>query len=252
MTERLFWALASCTFLISACGVTTPGSSIEGAWELEGGFIDGRPISIVDGYPITLTIEDGTLSGRAACNGYGGTYTLASGRLTLGDLAWTEMACMPTDVMTSEADYLAALIRVDTVEMGSSLSLTGDDAELVFAALDPVPVSDLVGTVWVLDSLIQGDAVSSVGGERATLELFTDGSLIGSTGCRSLRGEYVVSGATVSFTTFGADGECPVDLKDQDSLVVTVLGDGFSVSIDGDTLTVTSMGNEGLIYKSSG
>jgi heat shock protein HslJ len=152
--------------------------------------------------------------------------------------------------MTSEQMYLEAFNRVQAFSMGEdTLTLTGEGVELVFVALAPVPTADLTGTVWVLDSLVQGDSVSSVMGERATLELFTDGSMLGSTGCRTLNGRYTVTGAEVVLNELSAEGECTAELEVQDNLVVTVLGDGFRAAIEGDTLTLSSVGNEGLIYK---
>jgi hypothetical protein len=50
---------------------------------------------------------------------------------------------------------------------------------------------------------------------------------------------------------FGAHGECGADVEDQDGRVVSVLGDGFTVEIDGDRLTVTAAGGEGLSYKAN-
>jgi heat shock protein HslJ len=59
----------------------------------------------------------------------------------------------------------------------------------------------------------------------------------------------VVTGDVVQFTSFAAAGECHPDLAWQDGQVVTVLGDGFTVAIEGDRLTVTSTGGEGLTYR---
>ncbi|HSO50114.1 MAG TPA: META domain-containing protein, partial [Acidimicrobiia bacterium] len=132
------------------------------------------------------------------------------------------------------------------------LTLTGAGVELVFNKLPPVPTAALTNTVWVLETLIEGDSASSVGGERATLELFTDGSMLGSTGCRNLHGRYVVSGAEIQMPEFAAEGECPQELEAQDGMVVTVLGDGFRVLVEGEVLTLTSAGNLGLIYHAEG
>jgi heat shock protein HslJ len=133
-----------------------------------------------------------------------------------------------------------------------SLHLTDEQVDLVFVELPPVPTSELTGTVWVLDGLIEGDAVSSVIGDRATLELFSDGSILGSTGCRSLNGTYTINGAEVTLTQLAAEGECPDQLQPQDSQVITVLEAGFRAAIDGQTLTLTIAGDEGLVYKAEG
>jgi heat shock protein HslJ len=111
-----------------------------------------------------------------------------------------------------------------------------------------VPTADLVGQLWLLDTLIQGEAATNVDGSPATLLLTEDGTLQGSTGCRSFSGEYIIVGNSVEFTNWGLEDECAQQLAEQDNSIVSVLGDGFAVEIDGDRLTLTSAGDEGLSY----
>jgi heat shock protein HslJ len=249
--------------LVAVLGVTLascagPGEPEEPAvsdplgttWHLESGTSEGEPIPILDSHPITLSFTEDGAGGTAACNGYGGSYSISGDTITFSELFQTEMACFPEETMESERRYLEALTRVETISVTEeTLTLSGEDTELTLAKLPPIPTSELTGTVWVLDGLVTGDAVSSVSGERATLELFSDGSVVGSTGCRTLNGRYVISGAQVDLNELAAEGDCPAELQEQDNLVVSVLGDGFGVAIEGDTLTITSIGNEGLIYK---
>jgi heat shock protein HslJ len=220
-------------------------------WELTEGVVDGDSVPIVDGYPITLSLTDDGAGGTAACNGYGGMYQLAGAQITFTELIWTEMACVAEGVMESEQMYLEGLLLVGTFSMTEdSLTLSGEQVQLDFTALPPVPTAELTGTVWVLESLLDGETASSVNGDRATLELFTDGSMLGSTGCRTLDGQYSVSGADVAMTEMTAHGECPAELETQDGHVVTVLGDGFRAVVDGQLLTLTSSGDLGLVYRS--
>jgi heat shock protein HslJ len=250
---RLAVGLLLALALVSGCGEPSEPAAIAGAWQLTSGTLDGEPIPIVDGFPITLTIETTTVSGTAACNGYGGSYAVVDGALVISELAATAMACSPEETMSSESAYLEALTRATSMTViDDQLTLAGEGVELEFIALPPVPTADLTNTVWVLESLIEGDSASSVGGERATLELFTDGSMLGSTGCRNLNGRYVVSGAEVHINELAANGECPQELEAQDGLVVTVLGDGFRALVERDTLTLTSVGNQGLVYRADG
>ncbi len=226
--------------------------SVEGtSWTLVVGGGPGGDIALVEGYPITLSFESGQLGGTASCNSYGGSYLLDGNRLVLGEeISSTAMACEPAEAMTAESVYLTALFDVTGVDLvGDELVLSGPASELVFARQADVPVAELVGQPWVLDTLIDGETASSVAGDPATLRLNADGTLVGSTGCRTLSGDYTISGASVLFTTFSADGECPPDLVDQDNQVVTVLGDGFTVEIEGDRMTLTSQGSEGLVYR---
>lgn len=234
--------------VITAC--TASASSLEGAWQLETGTFDGVPIPMVASHPITVTLEGDQITGTAACNGYGGIYQVSGGLFSITEFAITEMACFPDEVMTSERTYMSALFNVEAAEtIDGKLVMSGSRTQMVFAELQPVPTADLTGTVWVLDSLIQGDTVSSASGDRATLELFTDGSFIGSTGCRTLVGSYVTSGAEVQFTNFAANGDCPAELASQDSRVISALEGGFRVEIESDRMTTWVAGDEGLIYR---
>jgi heat shock protein HslJ len=141
-------------------------------------------------------------------------------------------------------------MRVDTVALNGGLTLSGDDVEMVFEALEPVPDAELTGVTWVLDGLIQGEAVSTpVADTRGFIELSDDGSLRGDTGCRPFSGQYVIDGAEVLATELAADGhECEPRVADQDSLFFSVVGDGFRVEIEGNRLTMWSVGDEGLTF----
>lgn len=252
--RRVVGLLLLVGLVVTACGEPAEPASIEGAWQLESGTLDGEPIPIVDGHPITLTIEGDTVGGIAACNSYGGSYTLSNGVITFSAFSQTEMACFPEEAMASESAYLQALSRTTSASVtDDSLTLPGEGVELVFSQLPPVPTADLTNTVWVLDGLIDGDSVSSVAGERASLEIYTDGSMIGSTGCRSLHGVYAISGSEVTMTEFLARGECADPaVQAQDDQVTAVLGEGFGVTIEGGSLTLTSQGGLGLTYRAEG
>lgn len=224
-------------------------------WVLRfGGGPDGE-IPIVDGWPITITFtEDGSFGGTSACNGYGGSYSIDGSRLVLDEVSSTAMACEP-DVNASEGAYQNALSDVDGINLvtggETELALSGPATELIFGPTSPAPLDALVGQLWVLEALIRGGEETTPQGAPATLLVQADGSFVGSTGCRGLSGRWVLVGNEVLFNEMGADGNCPTSLSDQDGRVVTVLGDGFVPAIEGDTLTVTSAGNESLRYRAT-
>jgi heat shock protein HslJ len=204
---------------------------------------------VPQGWRVTLNFLADEVNGQA-CNHYGGNYSIGDGgRITFDAMAMTEMAC-EEPMMTVEAAYHAALAAVSMATRdGERLTLSGPDAELVFRLLPPVPDEEIVGTRWHLDSLIQGDAASSVMGE-AFLELSPDGTFEGTTGCRQIVGRYVLNGDTIDFVEMAANGECPAAMQQQDGLVLQVLGDGFVPAVDGRTLTMTDNGDLGLMYRS--
>lgn len=244
------------TLTATACLGSDFTDSVEGSWELESGTHNSEPVIIVDTHPITMTLADGEIGGTAACNSYGGQYTISGSEFNVeGGLSVTEMACQPAEVMESEQQFLQALTSVDEVQLtNEGLVLVGSDTELSFNRLEPVPTSDLIGTVWILDGLTQGDTVTSpmASAEPATLELFDDGTFIGSTGCRDISGSYEVTGAEVQFTDFSAEGECSAQLQEQDGRVISGLEGGFRVEIDGSQMKTWVSGDEGLIYRAGG
>jgi heat shock protein HslJ len=188
------------------------------------------------------------VGGTAACNGYGGTADLSDGRFELGEFFITEMGC-ESAVMDAEAAYVAALFAATSWQLEADTLLLSGGGDLTFERRPPVPTEALVGTDWLLETLIRGDVASTTLGDPATLRLLPDGTVVGSTGCRALSGTWVVRDGRVFFPEFAADGECP-NLLDQDNLIVNVLGDGFDAVVEGDRLTVTSAGSEGLVYRS--
>lgn len=240
-------AFTAVAFVLAACAAPGP-RDVSGDWQLEAGTLGGRPIPIVAGHRITLSVHGATAGGRAACNWYGGTLSLANGGFRVTEIGGTLMLCAD-DVAASEAAYLAALGRVATATMQiDRLVLSGGGVELRFFRLPPVPIAEIVDTTWLLESLTAGGVARAALGDPATLELRSDGGLLGSTGCRTLTGQYVLRADEVRTTQLAATGDCPPGLADQDSHVVTVIGDGFTVRVEGRTLTLTSTGDQGLVY----
>ena len=252
--QRLRLLGVALTLVLGACA--TSASSPDGAgpvdvtgdWQVTSGTIDGVVLAVADDAPITLTVKGTEITGRSACNTYGGGIEFEEGRPRFALTYMTQMACAEP-VMAVEAAFTAALPRVvDAARDGDRLTLTGPGVELTFDRLPPVPVAALIGTDWALESLISGDAVSSVAGEPATLRLEADGTFNGSTGCRTFKGRWVEANGGITPTDLGMEGECPPELTEQDRHVVGVL-EGFRVSIDGDALTLTGKRGEGLSYR---
>jgi heat shock protein HslJ len=237
--------------LLSGCSLLGGGSStsLDGEWLLLAGTNQGAALPIVAGSKITLKIDGQQAGGSAACNLYGGTITVRGSSISISALSMTEMACQE-NLLASEAAYLAALPRITTVDRsGSSLVLSGPRVELRFALVPPAADANLVGTTWILDSLISGEAVSSTVGERVTLQLNGEGRLSASTGCRDVTGRYTVSDGQVQVTLNPWDLiGCAQELGAQDAHILDVLSGAFSIDIDGDRLTLMA-GNLGIGYR---
>lgn len=221
------------------------------SWVLVEGTGPDGPLALVEDWPVTMTITEATISGTAACNGYGADVTIGNdGGFTVGNLGSEDALCEPSAVMDAESAFLAAIFRVTTVDLAGDgdLVVSGPGVDLRFEPAAAAPQAELVGTAWMLELLIDGDLAIPVEGEPAGLRLDADGTLTGGTGCRDLSGEWIVDGAEILFTTFAADGECRPALADQDGQVVAVLGDGFTADIADGRLVLSSQGGIGLVY----
>ena len=260
MLRLVIFALAA-LLLVGACAGpsnTTPPSDPAsifdpaGGWLLVNGTADGEPLVLPDDAPVTFNVEGSQVSGRSGCNQYFGEFGLVGRRVTLSQLGGTEMAC-EEPLMALEASYLAGLATVNSARMDADqLVLTGPGTELHFEHVEPPPMAQMIGTQWLLESLVQADAVSSTVGEPATLMLNADGSFQGSTGCRSLTGRYTLDGAEILATDLAAEGECPPDVTAQDAQVIEVLGDGFLAAVDGQKLHLSSPGMVwALVYRAA-
>jgi len=235
----------------SAAGSPNSGaadpSGLLGSWVLVKGTGPAGEVQIVDGFRITLEIQGPQVGGTSACNQYFGRIAASGNALRISELGGTEMACEPR-VMAAESAYWAALGAVTSwARNGDSLTLAGPNAALTYKLLEPVPDAAMVDTIWVLDTLMSGDAASSVEA-RATLVLRSDGTFAGSTGCRDFTGLYQVQGDQVISIDLAVVGECPAELASLDSHVVTVLEGEFTVEVVGNRLTLGAAGNLGLGY----
>jgi len=224
--------------LTSACGVFGAPADLDGSWTLVRGTHDGAAITPVPGSVVTLSIDGTDVGGTAACNQYGGTIERDGTSISIGALSMTEMACAEP-IMALESAYLAALPLVTAAtRVGDALTLTGPGVELEYTLVPPEADAELVGTTWTLESLVSGDAVSSVMGD-ATLLLADDGTLSGSTGCRLFSAGYAVDGTTLVVDDLMVDMRaCDETVAAQDDAVLAVLGADPTLSIDGSRLSL--------------
>lgn len=97
----------------------------------------GQALTVED--DVTLDFADGRISGRSGCNRYTGAAALtalnpAAGRIELGPIAGTRMACLgrAADI---EATVMGALAQVDgwRIERDGMLSLTRGEDVLIRA-----------------------------------------------------------------------------------------------------------------------
>lgn len=177
----------------------------QGEWQLASITVDGTAMKLEKNWAVTLVMMDeGNLSGKAACNQFGGHYTLENGKLSTKEIAQTLMACMDDGMMALESAYLKALNAGGTLKQdGDQLVLTSADGktELVF---NRSQVS-LPGTSWELASLHdEMSAALTMTPASITLTFGTDDQASGNGGCNNFFSTYTLDGEALSFGPVGS------------------------------------------------
>jgi heat shock protein HslJ len=146
---------------------------------------------------VTVSFDAGRVHGFAGCNQFMGSYTLEGGRLVLGVLGGTMMAC-PEPAMSVENRFLKSFSGALSVAVsGSNMTLTpanGGDA----LQFERAPPPRLEGVLWEVTGYNNGRqaVVSPETGTRLTL-MFRDGEVSGSSGCNRFHGSFTVEGGAL-------------------------------------------------------
>lgn len=233
-----------------------PGGSADGeslwgrTFLLAEGYRDGDPMASVAGTEITLRFDENhRLVANAGCNTMSGQASLDGGELAVDGLETTEMGCdeprMAQDKWVGEF-----LTSTPTWELADDkLTLSGGGTELVFADRAVAdPARPLTDTVWTVDTLVDGQAASSVpaGTPPATVE-FGQGKAKVFTGCNSGSAGYRLSGDTITFEPLILTRKaCPGEIMTLESAVVAVLEGSVTYGVESDVLTLKHPSGKGL------
>jgi heat shock protein HslJ len=245
--------LVTLVSLLAACyapGAGSPPPSLDGRTFLSVTVTEnGAPRPLVGGTRIRLAFAAGRFSASAGCNQMGGSYRVDAGRLVVADLATTDMGCDPA--RHDQDSWLGTLLtgRPAVRLSGNDLALQRESTivELVDRRVAD-PDRPLVGSTWQVESLIDGQTVSSVpAGVAATLVFQPDGRLAIESGCNSGSATYTVEGQTLRLSSIALTKRaCPGPAGDLEQAVLAVLGaTPLSHTIEANALTV-SAGDRGL------
>jgi heat shock protein HslJ len=237
--------------LLSACGNDSGGASGPGAPAVDGKTYVGDTVTIdraahalVRGTTLRMSFDDGRISASAGCNSMSGSATWDDGILQVdqGALATTEMACEPA--MMKQETWFATLLtsQPGLATDGDSLTLT--DGTTVVSLTDEevaVPDASFTETRWVLDSIVQGDAVSSLPqGVHAEITFTGDGTFTAQLGCNRGSGNYTLSDDVLEIGSMATTKmACEQPASQIESAMTSVLNGTLTVSIDGNLLTLT-------------
>ena len=216
---------------------------------------EGRPWVLVSGVGLpadaaafgpSATFIDGTVGGSTGCNRFTSTYTADAESLEIGEIASTQMACLPPADRV-ERSYVAALARVTGWRMdGEQLVLSdADDTDLLrYRAASPV------GS-WQVTGLLTGDAVvSPILDTDLTATFGADASLTGSAGCNNYNATYTSDKGTIEITEPAATRKfCsePEGVMEQEHAYLSVLPTAVGYHVDGTVLELLSADGTRLV-----
>lgn len=206
--------------------------------------------TLVPGSQVRLTFEGDTLGAQAGCNSMGGSYAIQGGILQIGPMMTTEMAC--EEPLMAQDQWLSSFLDGATIALdGSTLSLAREGVTLTLQDREVAdPDRPLVGTRWILESLVSNDAVSSVpAGVTATLT-FTEDRVDVEAGCNTGSAPVTVSATTIVFGPLGLTKmACGAEAMAVERAVTEVLAGTVDYTIEADALTLDA-GATGLGYRS--
>ena len=208
--------------------------------------VGGRDRPLVAGTRITLTFDDGTVGASAGCNSMSGDYTLDGDVLRVGQIGSTEMGCDPE--RHEQDDWVADLLTSSPTIRLSEPELTLTAGDTVVALVDrevAEPDADLVGTHFVLESIVDGDTVSSVpAGVEATFEISGDGTVELALGCNTGGGTAEIGDGTLTFGTIVAtEMACEEPAMQVEAAILDLLSGEVTYQIDAGRLSMRKGAN---------
>ncbi len=262
MRHHLAFALALLsTVLLASCGggaspsssSRAPGGSA-GASGLEGRTffstaIDGRVL--VTGSRIRLSFINGEVGAIAGCNSMGGPYRLDAGRILAPQLATTDMGC--AQALMTQDQWVADLLNGAAFALdGNSLTLARNGVRVTFLDREVAdPDRPLLGTRWVVVSVISGDAASSLPIGAVAALTFSAGRVDVETGCNSGSGTATTTDRSITFAAIGLTKRgCPPEVMRLEQAVSAVLSGAATYAIEADSLTLMA-GRRGLTLRAA-
>ena len=213
---------------------------------------NGDERQLVRGTRIRLSFRDDEFGADAGCNLLGGGYRLFEGRLEVGQLSTTEMGCDPA--RHEQDEWLAAFLGTRPLVTLDGPNLKLQTGATTIELLDrevAQPDRPLVGTTWLLDGLVSGEAVSSVpAGVQASLVIQPGGGVMLQAGCNQGSAQAAVGEGTVELSGIALTRmACPGPQSDVERAVLEVLGAGpLQYEIEAGRLTLNA-GEQGLVFR---
>lgn len=212
---------------------------------------DGKPRTLVPDTELSVEFtDDGRLIAQAGCNQMQGEVDTSDGRLTMsGGLSTTEMGC---DQARHAQDSFVAEVLAATPEWeltGERFTIRSGTSVFDMAPREVVkPDKELLGTTWVLDTLVDGQTASSTSAGTPPVTLvFDDTEVVADTHCNGVTADYTVAGDTITFAQgMSTKMMCAPEIMLGETAVAGVLQGEATYEITADRLTLTHPSGKGI------
>jgi heat shock protein HslJ len=230
----------------------------------------GETTTVADPQNYTITfLDDGTLSGKADCNSFTGTYAQEGGfTITLG--ASTMAYCGEASLDQQYLELLSAVVAGGPDGQGNlALENAGGEKRMLFVnggaagstaptpapTPAPAPSSDITDIVWkwqTLEDVAAGASTRVPDPSKYTIVFRTDGTTTGQADCNTFSGTYSqANGFTISVTP---DVMAACDQGSMDQQFLNLLDDVAAGGPDGagGLMLQTAGGAQKLLFSNGG
>lgn len=218
------------------------------AWQLDQ--ISGPNHASTNGLtrPVTLRFESGRISGYSGCNNFSGSYRLEDGRVTVGPVASTQMACPEPGASVERAFHQALAGTLQYSIDGDALTLSSTSGATL--RFDRQPPPRLAGVKWKVTSFNNGrQAVVGVIGQARLAISFDDGKVSGDAGCNTFHGTYTSRDGGIEIGPLATTRRaCEEPLMTQEREFLAALASTVKWSIDGNVLDMHRADGERTIW----
>ncbi|MDH6282075.1 META domain-containing protein [Prescottella agglutinans] len=257
-----------CAATLTACGNTADGADTGSTAETSAAAAPASPADALWGRTfLSISVTGSTIPGggplevafpehnhiamSAGCNRGVSSVDLGGGTVKTGPIATTMMAC-PGDLAGADkwmTDLFAA--QPSWTLTDDVLTLASQNVTVTLADKKTTePDRPVVGTTWVVESLITPDAVvtsTALETSAPSLTIGQDGQATGSTGCNRFSGPVRVGDSTITFGKLATTRvACPDDVTDVERAVLHVLDGEVTYTVSGPTMELTRPDGTGL------
>jgi heat shock protein HslJ len=245
--------------LASGIGPSLAGRAFVSVSVTDSGVPRTVPFDVPQQTPVTVTlsfaVDGGSLHASAGCNDLDARFTIEGDTLIVDDVERTERLCPGpyggvddwlTDVLASSPTLALDRNRLTLTSGATAIELL--DREVA------EPDLPLVGTVWRLESIIDGETVMSAQPLDASIQFAArpDPSTVdyaGNDGCRNFGGSIRWEGDEVAMVEWWyADDAATCSGGDHGAVIKAVMNPNLATTVDGSRLTIANR-DKALVFR---